>query len=194
MRHWVHGGSKFVRVLHLGGGTVSRTNTGTHVTHTLFEQLLHGRAITARVAFDDDGRGNGVADAIGDEFGTRHHGRRLWIHTPRHNGLQGQHDFGTNHQRVNHAVGRRGVPTTAMNGNHEVVFAGHDAAGAGSKLPCRQAGHVVHTVDSIHGEARQHAVVEHGFGAMAVFFVGLEHKVDRARQLRIIAEQGGRSQ
>jgi len=81
--------------------------------------------------------------------------------------------------------------TTAAAGDadHEVVFAGHDAAHARRDVAGRQAGHVVRAVDLVDREALEQAVGHHRRRAAAVLFGRLEDEAHGAVEIALLREQ-----
>jgi hypothetical protein len=124
--------------------------------------------------------GDGVADAIADEFGARYDGRFARRYGAGDNRLEREDNLCPDDKWVDGGVGTGCVAADSCYVNHKIVFAGHNPADAGGEVAGCEAGHIVHAVDAIDGEARQDAVGDHRVGAVAMLFVGLEKEADSA--------------
>ena len=70
--------------------------------------------------------------------------------------------------------GRAAWRALALDGDAEAIRRRHDRAWPDRELADRHARHVVHAVDLLDAEALHQAVLQHGVGAGAAFFGGLE--------------------
>lgn len=76
----------------------------------------------------------------------------------------------------------------------KLVLAGHDGTGASEQVASGRAGMVVQAVDAVDREAVEESVVDHGPGASAGLFAGLEDRAHGAVEAALFGEDGGRSE
>ena len=82
-----------------------------------------------------------------------------------------------------------GVAGVAVDDDVDARAGGHDGAGVDHDGAGVEAGPVVVAEDALHGEAFEQAVLQHGLGAAAAFFGGLEDKLDGASPGGVLHEQ-----
>ena len=136
----IDGRRKFVRIADHTGRSVGSTDTRTQFTHPSFEGGLDVRCVAACIAFDRHVRGNGIANAVGDELGARNDRRVARVDAAGHDGLERQDNLRPDNERINGHVRPGGVSADFRYVNNKIVFAGHDAPTRVAKLPAGMPG------------------------------------------------------